>query len=145
MCAISVIGVIFLKRTLMFSRHEGMYLSNNITRLDFSVEFTRVSSQLVTYLKRQNMHLKTSNLNYCHGKFSSLSFVWYVTAEFSTTKKFISTCNVPNLITTVRYPVYVFYTECLTEICLRVPTKVLGVYIKNSSPGHSCWCSCTQV
>jgi len=59
MCAISVIGVIFLKRTLMFSRQEGMYLSKSITRLDFSVEFTRVSSQLVTYLKHQNMRLKT--------------------------------------------------------------------------------------
>jgi len=35
----------------MFSRHEGMYLSKSITRLDFSAEFTRVSSQLVTYLK----------------------------------------------------------------------------------------------
>jgi len=43
----------------MFSRQEGMYLSKSITRLDFSVEFTRVSSQLVTYLKHQNMRLKT--------------------------------------------------------------------------------------
>jgi len=43
----------------MFSRHKGMYLSNSITRLDFSVEFTRVSSQLVTYLKCQNVRLKT--------------------------------------------------------------------------------------
>jgi len=43
MCAISGNGVIFLNLVLTLSKHAGVYLSNNITRLDFSAGIVRVS------------------------------------------------------------------------------------------------------
>lgn len=43
MCAISGNGVIFLNLVLTLSKHAGVYLSNNITRLDFSAGIVLVS------------------------------------------------------------------------------------------------------
>lgn len=48
-CAISAIGVIFLKRVRIVSKHAGIYLSKKITRFDFSVDIFRVSIHDVTY------------------------------------------------------------------------------------------------
>lgn len=48
MWAISAMGVIFLNLIRTFSRHEGIYLSNRITRLVFSDAMVRLSIQLVT-------------------------------------------------------------------------------------------------
>ena len=42
-------GVIFLKRNLMVSRHVGTYLSKRMVRLARSDWTSRVSSQLLTY------------------------------------------------------------------------------------------------
>lgn len=77
MWAVSVTGVIFLKRVLTLSRQTGMYLSNSIIILDFSKSCVRVSIQLVTklfggrtmymykkrYKKEIKMSLTDSNLN----------------------------------------------------------------------------------
>lgn len=49
MCAISAIGVIFLKRVRIVSKQAGIYLSKKITKFDFSADNFRVSIQLVTY------------------------------------------------------------------------------------------------
>lgn len=49
MCAISAIGVIFLKRVRIVSKHAGIYLSKKITKFAFSVDTFLVSIQLVTY------------------------------------------------------------------------------------------------
>lgn len=54
MCAISAIGVIFLKRVLIVSKHAGIYLSKNITKFDFSVDIFRVSIQLVTFNEKSD-------------------------------------------------------------------------------------------
>lgn len=48
MCAISAMGVIFLKRVRMVSNEAGIYLSKSITKLDFSDGILRVSTQLLT-------------------------------------------------------------------------------------------------
>lgn len=54
-----------------------------------------------------------------------------------------------NILDFTLYFQFFSWVQCIytlfREVCSRIPSKILGVYIKYSSPRHSCWCSSTQV